>query len=634
MKYMPKDNSHHVFYDHSQKRWRNSRRTMAVLGAFLISIFIATIIGIIIRPIFPQPKIAEPRSFFRATPDSPKNNEAQAAVPLAAVDTYQKLTLAKSARASEKVASRMMAFYVNWDDNSFRSLEENIDSIDELIPEWLHLGKKPGTFFLDDETRQAETLNFIGERKPEIRIAPLINNFDPETQSWDGVKVAELLKNNAARSQLIASIIKFISENNFQGVNIDFENIPDEQQNNLVLFMKELSGAAKPLGIEVSQDIPLDDDSFLVRSLADYADFLVLMAYDEYVPGSSSAGPVASQKWYNNGIAKNFSQIPSEKYVVAIGNYGYEWAGQEIAGKELTFQETMRVANLSGSKITLDPETGNTAFSYWDNSNVLRTVWFLDAVSAFNELVSAQKIGNPQGWALWRLGSEDPSIWNVFRRRDKLNKETADKLQALDYGYDVMYEGEGEILKVIESPKVGQRGITYEENSGFILESTIIEIPHSYVISRWGAAAPGEKKVALTFDDGPDPKITPQILDILKEKGVSATFFTIGLNTNLNPGLVQRAYNEGHEIGNHTYTHPNIEKISSQQLRLELDANSASLRELSKENQCCSVRRIRKISNRNHPRKCARLNIPAIWDFIPSRCMSTLKIGIVPAQKP
>lgn len=570
---MPKNNSHHIFYDHNQKRWRNSRRTMVVLGALLISILIATIIGVAIRPILPPPGVKEPRSLFRASPDSPKRYQAQASAPLVPADTFQKMALANSASSSESSASKIMAFYVNWDDNSLRSLEENIDSIDELIPEWLHLGKEPGTFFLDNEMRQKETLALIRNRKPEMKIAPLINNFDPETKSWNGAGVAEMLKNSAARTRLIKGIIKFISENNFQGVNIDFESISDDQQNNLVLFMKELSEAAKPLGIEVSQDIPLDDDSFLAKSLADYSDFLILMAYDEYSPGNSPAGPIASANWYNNGLAKRFSEIPARKYVIAIGNYAYEWEDQKTEGKELTFQEVMRTANLSGSKLVSDPETGNTAFSYYDNLNILRTVWFLDATSAFNEIVAAKKIGNPQGFALWRLGSEDPSIWNVFKERDNLGLGTTKKLQALDYGYDVMYEGEGEILKVIEAPKVGERQLTYRESSGFILDSAITEIPHSYVISRWGALAPGEKKIALTFDDGPDPKITPRILDILKVKEVPATFFTIGLNTNLNPDLVRREYNEGHEIGNHTYTHPNIEKISSQQLRLELDAN-------------------------------------------------------------
>ncbi len=64
-----------------------------------------------------------------------------------------------------------------------------------------------------------------------------------------------------------------------------------------------------------------------------------------------------------------------------------------------------------------------------------------------------------------------------------------------------------------------------------------------------------EKKLALTFDDGPHPKKTPEILDVLKKYDVHATFFQVGQNVAENPELADRIIAEGHEIGNHTYTH-------------------------------------------------------------------------------
>lgn len=64
-----------------------------------------------------------------------------------------------------------------------------------------------------------------------------------------------------------------------------------------------------------------------------------------------------------------------------------------------------------------------------------------------------------------------------------------------------------------------------------------------------------EKVVALTFDDGPDPTDTPDVLDILKEKKVRATFFVLGQAAQSNPYLLKRLVNEGHEIGNHSFNH-------------------------------------------------------------------------------
>ena len=70
------------------------------------------------------------------------------------------------------------------------------------------------------------------------------------------------------------------------------------------------------------------------------------------------------------------------------------------------------------------------------------------------------------------------------------------------------------------------------------------------------------KYVALTFDDGPHPKYTPEILDILKENDAKATFFVIGKNAKNYPELILREKEEGHEIGNHTYSHPDMKGIS------------------------------------------------------------------------
>ena len=75
------------------------------------------------------------------------------------------------------------------------------------------------------------------------------------------------------------------------------------------------------------------------------------------------------------------------------------------------------------------------------------------------------------------------------------------------------------------------------------------------------ASGDGTRRVALTFDDGPHPRYTPQILDILAEYGVKATFFVVGRNVGYHPEIVRRAMAEGHEIGNHTHHHYRTAKI-------------------------------------------------------------------------
>jgi peptidoglycan/xylan/chitin deacetylase (PgdA/CDA1 family) len=83
--------------------------------------------------------------------------------------------------------------------------------------------------------------------------------------------------------------------------------------------------------------------------------------------------------------------------------------------------------------------------------------------------------------------------------------------------------------------------------------------------------------IAITFDDGPSPTLTPRLLDILKEKGVKATFFVIGQNVAHSPDIVARASSEGHEIGSHSWSHPVLTKLSDDKVHEELQKTSEAI---------------------------------------------------------
>lgn len=87
------------------------------------------------------------------------------------------------------------------------------------------------------------------------------------------------------------------------------------------------------------------------------------------------------------------------------------------------------------------------------------------------------------------------------------------------------------------------------------------------------------KLIALTFDDGPHPKRTAEILDILNEYGIKATFFVIGENVELYPELIEREISEGHEIGNHTENHKSLLKADKVELEKEIATFSGTLEE-------------------------------------------------------
>src|SRR5665647_901808 len=199
--------------------------------------------------------------------------------------------------------------------------------------------------------------------------------------------------------------------------------------------------------------------------------------------------------------------------------------------------------------------------NYVDDQGIEHEAHCNDAASNFNAIRTASDYG-AGGVALWYLGSEDERIWDFYSKNldiDYLNKNSFN-LKQLEYISSILsvnYDGKGEILEMINEPYHGHTKFEYNKKDQLITNEEYLSLPSSYMLKRYGASNP--KQIALSFDDGPNPDYTPKILDILKEKHVSATFFVIGLNIENNIPLIKRIYNCGNEIGNHTFTHPNLE---------------------------------------------------------------------------
>ncbi len=85
------------------------------------------------------------------------------------------------------------------------------------------------------------------------------------------------------------------------------------------------------------------------------------------------------------------------------------------------------------------------------------------------------------------------------------------------------------------------------------------------------------KVVAMTFDDGPSPKLTPKLLDMLKERGIKATFYVVGTNAAEYPEILQRMIAEGHEIGNHSWSHPSLNRMGEAAVKSQLDRTNAAI---------------------------------------------------------
>ncbi|MCI4398031.1 MAG: glycosyltransferase [Acidobacteria bacterium] len=583
----PQDKGHPqrpVFHDPERRRWRRVRAGLLALGAFLSICFGVAVFSVMINPSLLSPALDGRRATLRQRLAPPVHKPwIMDRRERRLFRTQYQLYKAKAAQAQKKLAARaasngqshplLLGFYVNWDDTSLTSLKANINKMDGLVAEWLHLGGKDGSLIEDAPDRTRLALDFIHANRPDLKIFALANNFNTASFSWNGELLTGLLADKRARAKAISGMVDFAAARRLAGLCVDFEGSPNMSQRALRTFMEELGAAARAQNLQVAECVPMDDPGFDYAGLSKACDYLILMAYDQHW-SSGEAGPLAAQDWFASLVRERTKQISSDKLIIALGNYGYDWVDGKKGANALSYQEAVTTASESDGQIVMDAGALNPTYDYYDDDNALHHVWFLDATTSFNEMNDSSDLG-PAGYALWRLGSEDPSFWALSGKEDDLDAGVAQSLRVLHYGYDLDYEGKGEILRVKATPKDGLREIKFDDDSGLITAAKLVSFPSPYVILRSGGKDP--MKIALTFDDGPDGKYTAPILDILKRYGVHGTFFIVGSNAEQHQALLKRLVNEGNEIGDHTFSHPNIAEISDKQLTLELNATQRLL---------------------------------------------------------
>ena len=467
----------------------------------------------------------------------------------------------RAARASENLT---VGFYTPFGEGAVESLKRKAAGLDWVAPTLMSLDPK-GNFTATDDTRMRRIL--AGQIHRPLVVDVLQN---ASSGVWDGAGTSRALANPAQRATIVREIDDALDANGDAGVMVDFENLPPEGVANLLRFIGELHARLAPKHRLVSVTVPIDDETWSPRAFAAVADKVVLMAYDEhYMTGTP--GPIASNNWFVSHVSDALKGVPANKVIMALGSYAYDWHGG--AADPLTIEEAWLSALDSGTRPTWDKSSGNAGFAFDDDNDanpatpgVRHDVWMIDAAASWNQMQVLRQLG-VGSVALWRLGSEDPGFWIALDNWRKGG--TRANLGPLHELTNVDIEGNGEILRVDAVPQGGSRSLTYDQHSALIVNETYDQLPMPYVVRRTGDRP---KQIALTFDDGPDPKYTRQILDILERYHAPATFFVIGENGVENRGLLQRIIAGGSEIGNHSYTHPNLADVSETGIRLELNA--------------------------------------------------------------
>ncbi len=291
-----------------------------------------------------------------------------------------------------------------------RSNEKKIDVIDVVAPTWIYLKNTSGD---------------------------LKNTIDKDYITWahnQGYKVWATFKNDGMglegtsqnvtdmknREKIISALINVCKTYNIDGINVDFEGMKKEDVNEFSQFIRELSSTLRRNNLKSSVDVTVPDGSdtwslcYNRYEIADAADYLVLMAYDQYGANSSVPGSTAELSWVKSNLEKLIERehIDSEKIVLGIPLYSRLWwvKNQKVSSKAISMETAIQYLNKENS---WNEDAGQYYVEY-QSGNVTYMLWVEDEISARQKLNLIEEY-NLAGAAYWRYGYETKDFWEKIK---------------------------------------------------------------------------------------------------------------------------------------------------------------------------------------------------------------------------
>ncbi len=467
-----------------------------------------------------------------------------------------------------------LGLYVDWDPNSFASLEEHAGSLTHIAPEWFSLVETDSKLQLDIDARLS---TFAASRG--IVVMPILRNLSGN--DWQPEAVENLARGPAdKRSRFIASLVDALHKAKAGGVILDWEQLDPNYRDDYTDFLGQIADALHAVDLEMWFMVTMGEDfeTFDLEALESVTDRFVAVLHDEN-SDTDAPGPIASQSWLEGWLkviaeknrAGEWRYGLPDQWIGLLGAYAYDWNTTTKKTETISFKDAMSRASYAGVDrdghvVKVEAPSFNGEYDYSEPGGE-HSVTFLDAISFYNQVHALRgvKLG---GIGVSRLGTEDPQVWDVLELKSTPTPAVRKALGTLKATQTITHVGRGEIVSVDDTRDDGARIVELDRTQS--LRATYVDFPTYPILYHEGAGGPHE--VAITFDDGPDPKWTPKILNILRGRGVKAAFFLIGKNCEANPGLVARIVREGHEIGNHTFSHNNLATMSPEMMRLELNA--------------------------------------------------------------
>ena len=278
-------------------------------------------------------------------------------------------------------------------------------NVNTLIPRW---------FFL--ENTQVPVSNHVDSgliawaKQNNKKIWAMLGNHS------DSALTHQILSDTSKRKTVIQKLTSYVKVYGLSGINVDFENVSPEDRLPLTAFISELGtslrGAGAVLSIDVSPDLGTDwTEAFDYEALGRYADYVILMGYDEHWDGDPVAGSVSSFPWVESALNRMLSVVPASKTILALPYYTRDWtlkSGGAVSEELSLIQQGQRMRSVYYNR-EWDEQLGQYVVSYIRQGYQHR-IWVEDGRSLGLKTMMAVKRG-VAGFAYWYIGAEPEDIW-------------------------------------------------------------------------------------------------------------------------------------------------------------------------------------------------------------------------------
>lgn len=308
---------------------------------------------------------------------------------------------------------------------------QSTKGINVVSPTWFYLKDTNGGI---GSLASSDYVNYCHQNG--IEVWALVSNFGAKDQGLENPDLTEVLTYSSRRENLINNLISAAIQYNLDGINVDFESVDPVVGDAYIQFIRELSLKCANNGIVLSVDnySPTEYTAFYDRAeQAVFADYVILMAYDEHYAGSEEAGSVASIGFVTDGVTNTLKEVPADQLIMGMPFYTRVWSETPITDGDseesseepvdsytlyelgcysASMNESQKLINANGAVPVWSEECGQYYVEYV-NGGVTYKIWVEDATSLEEKLKVMQEY-QLAGGAFWKLGLEDSTVWDTI----------------------------------------------------------------------------------------------------------------------------------------------------------------------------------------------------------------------------